>query len=162
MNDANTPINDLKIFIRNKPDSIIHLNESRFKELVRDVFKNYYDCEIEHVGGPNEKGSDLFLINSNNPKLLQIKRYSSLGLIEDIKPVKELVGSLILNKINNGILVTSAETFSNSAIEITKSGALEEHKIELTLMDRDNFLKMLKIKTVNLEDYWNKIGHLSF
>lgn len=153
---TDAPLEALRHFIDRNPKRMFHTSPTSFEKLVGSVFSDFFHSEVVHVGGPGDAGVDLILVDSDRPCLIQVKRRGKSGHVEGVRAVRELVGTLVLNRAHKGIIVTSAESFSLPAKAAAKGDALQEQQIELELMDRDQFLRLLGVVQKKVRGLWNK------
>lgn len=154
LTDKEVPMNELRKYLRRNITGIRHINPTAFERLICDVYRDFYDCEARHVGGPGDNGVDVFAVINDEPHLIQAKRRGRLGHIESAALVRELVGTVILNDARKGHLVTSAAGFSKQAISLSQSKALKRFQIEIQLKSRDDIYNMIRISDRKLEDMW--------
>ena len=90
------------------------MEPGRLEILVADVFKaNYHDAEAIHVGKPYDQGIDVIFIESNGTRwLVQVKRRERPTPSEGFSTLQSILGTLALDGARNGIVVSTADTFS--------------------------------------------------
>ena len=148
------PLVTLKDHLEKSRDDIHLINPHVFERLVADVFRDFYDCEVKHVGGPNDGGVDVFAVIGDNPCLIQAKRRSSPNKKESVKTVRELIGTLIGIGVDNGFVVTTASDFSKASKELASNQNLVRHDININLVNKDDFFNMLNIAQTKVEKIW--------
>jgi HJR/Mrr/RecB family endonuclease len=137
------PIRSLSKYILRNPDEIQHIHPNKMEELVGHVFRETMDCEVSHLGGPNDGGIDLLLIQSDKTFAIQVKRRASRSTAEPVSSIREFLGALILTQQRNGVFVTSAPRFSGPAKSAAKI-AVELGSVDfLQLTDSSGVLNML-------------------
>jgi hypothetical protein len=118
LEDKTIPIEILSSEIKKKPNEIYHINPYKMEELVQYVFSSYYNCEVHHCGRSSDGGIDLFVILSDQPTIVQVKRRSKNVKTEPINLIRELIGTLYINNCKNGIYVTTANNFSKQTYQM--------------------------------------------
>lgn len=148
------PIEELRRFISTHPTATTSLHHAVFEKLVASVYHDLFNCEVRQVGGPGDNGVDLWMIQADQPCLIQCKRRQNDSAIQGVEAVRELVGAIIFAGTQRGHLVTNARRFSGPAQRAAGSKALVETNIEITLINREDLLRMLQIANGRLEAYW--------
>ena len=82
--------------------------------------KGVYDCDVYHVGKSGDGGTDLIVLESDNPILVQVKRRENPNHIELVKGIREFVGTLFIENKRKGIYVSTAKGFSRGSVEVAK------------------------------------------
>lgn len=157
LSSLDTPLIVIRKYVSENPKYFCDINHHKFEILVQHIYKDFFNCEVKHVGGPGDNGIDLYMVLSNEPHLIQVKCRKNPDSIESINYVRELLGTLILNNAKHGHLVTTANKFSKPAIEATKSASLEEYNIEINLTDCNKLFEMLKIANKDLNFFWERL-----
>lgn len=143
--DSKTPTDVLRRHLTDHPHHIHAINPRSFERLVADIYRDFYDCEVKHVGATNDGGVDLIAVIADEPHLIQVKRRSSPKRAESVSVVRELIGTLALRDARVGVIVSSAPSFSKQSIEASLHPNLERHAISLKLVARDDLLEMMRI-----------------
>lgn len=100
--------------------TIYKLNPTSFEKQVGAIFKEFYNCDVIHVGKSHDGGIDLLLLDSNEGKIpVQVKRRGE-GKIEAVSVVRDFLGAMLVAGYNRGIIVTSAHHFSRRAKQIAQ------------------------------------------
>ncbi|GAA2576845.1 hypothetical protein GCM10010411_06710 [Actinomadura fulvescens] len=92
--------------------------EPRYLEkLVARVFAASGEyCEVVHVGRPDDGGVDVVLVEGEDTKILvQVKRREHPESVESVSTIRNLLGTLVLESSNRGIVVSTADHFSYRA-----------------------------------------------
>lgn len=118
---ASLPIgceSELAQWLRRHPNKWCALSPRRLEELVATVFKaNHAHCEVLHVGKPNDGGVDVLFIDSTSTRwLVQVKRRSDSNASEGVETLRNLLGAMVLNATNSGIVVSTADHFTYRAL----------------------------------------------
>jgi restriction system protein len=91
-------------------DQIYSMDPIRFELLVGSVLRDFFDCEVRHVGHTGDGGVDLIAIIGNSRKLIQVKRRSKPDAAESIETVKLMFATTLLERESEAMIVTSAES----------------------------------------------------
>jgi len=111
-----TPVDILQEYIVRHPNKLNDITPIKLEKLVTSVFKDFFNCEAIHVGGTNDKGIDVILINGDSQCAIQVKRRANISKTESVKNIREFLGAMVLNSYIKGIFVTTAHKFSQQAI----------------------------------------------
>ena len=157
VSDKNIPISVLNKEIKKNPRILHSINTTRFEMLTRDVFSDFYNCDVVHCGKSHDGGKDLFMIISDEPILVQCKRRVKYETIEPISSIREFIGTLFIEEVNKGIYVTTAKDFSMSTKKLIKK-QLDRRKLErFDLINFDEFIKMHNLTFSHEKKPWEKI-----
>jgi hypothetical protein len=159
--------------LRNNSARLYRMEPTRFEKFVQDLMSAYYSCEIVHCGKSHDGGIDLLLLDSDAGRIpIQVKRRSRPGSVESVSLIREFRGALLLSGYDRGIVVTTADHFSEEAIEA--SLPRPEHLVyqEVDLIDCRRLLQIIQALSsgngVNLQalctfnllgDYGRSPGH---
>lgn len=124
---------ELAQYLRRKPSEWHRFNPKRFEKLVADIFRaNYENAEVIHVGKPDDGGKDIIFIDSNNQQsLIQVKRRERETCSEGVSTIRNLIGTMILDNVVRGIVVSTADHFSIRAQQAVERVAKQGLHIEL-------------------------------
>lgn len=144
--DGNLPegcSQELALFIRSRPAIVHSFDPKQFEKIVADVFRaNYGNAEVSHVGGPNDGGVDVVLIDSEMGEwLIQVKRRQSPYRSEGVDTVRNLLGAMIVEGVRRGVVVSTADRFSKPAQRA--AGKAQQNEMWVRLVDNGIFNKML-------------------
>ncbi len=134
---------ELATYCRRNPEYFHSINPIELEKFVASVWKeNYKDCEVMHVGGPNDKGVDVLYIDSGGEDwFIQVKRRSSSVKPEQFSTIQSLAGSLVLQGKFKGIVVSTANYFSPPALEAAQK--LNGNGYTVELVDQGKLNRML-------------------
>jgi hypothetical protein len=156
ISDKNVPIITLENYIRKNPDKIYHIHHKKMEELTQSIFSDFYNCDVELVGKSADGGIDLLYIESDNPKVVQVKRRTKPDAVESASYIRELLGATLLKDSRACTFVTTADHFSKQAkkhaIEAVKKNIVDE----IELIDFHRFVDMLKLTKTKDEKLWKK------
>ena len=112
------------------------MNPTKFEQFVGGILKEFYDCQVLHVGKSSDGGIDLILIDSNDGKTpVQVKRRSTKSKTESVAIVREFRGAMLLHGYNNGLIVTTADHFSKEAVEASQPQLHHSIRQKIELVD---------------------------
>jgi len=140
--DVDIPISTLRHYLNSKPDLLRHINPRSLERLVADVFKDFYNCEVFHLGGPSDGGIDLLLVNGNRQIVVQVKRRSKGKPSESVSLIREFLGAMLLQDQFRGIYVTTADSFSS---ESSRAISIAMNKSIIDYIDLVDFAKLRDI-----------------
>ena len=160
LDSVDIPLNLLRSHLEDHTDDFGTINPTVFELLVRDIYKDFYEVDVKHVGGPGDHGIDLYAVIGDQPHMIQVKRRSKLDSTESVSTVREFVGALVTNGVRNGHIVTTADHYSAAAQELVANANLKRFDIEITLNSLDDLLSMLALTIPEKpdNDLWQTIG----
>jgi len=120
-------------YLKTHPNYWNKIKPSSLERLVADIFRaNYQNCEVIHVGQPNDGGIDVLFVDSGKKKwLIQVKRRGSPHTTEGVSTLRNLLGVLLLRRTKYGIVVSTADHFSYWAFKAKEKARLLGYTIEL-------------------------------
>jgi hypothetical protein len=129
--------------LRRDPKRWHGLSPDVMERFIADVFKaNYRNCEVIHVGGPNDRGIDIIFIDDNQTKwLIQVKRRQRSGKAEGFATLQSVLGTLALEGERHGIIATCADYFSHQARQHARRASAKGFTVEL--MDKGVLDRMI-------------------
>ena len=154
VSSVEVPVTEVRRYLASHREDVAALHPAKFEQLVASVFRDFFDCEVVHVGGPGDNGIDALAIIGSTTHLIQAKRRKSVGAVESVATVREFLGALIGARGRRGHLVTTASGFSRSARRLASSTSLREHQIELNLVSFEDLFRMLSIANKRLPAVW--------
>lgn len=148
------PLDTLRQYIEKKPAILREIHPGKLEELVGSVFSEHMECEAIHIGGPNDGGIDLILINSDNQYVIQVKRRESPNRAESVSGIREFLGAMLLRGDMKGVFVSTAPKFSSHAISAA-SKAKEKKLVEfINLIDSTKLIDVCKLTSKNIKEPW--------
>lgn len=151
------PIESLRKYISKKEEKIFHIHHKKMEELVGSIFKEHYDCEVKVVGKSNDGGVDLILVNSDTPTIVQVKRRTIKSKTESVREIRDLIGATLLAGSKNCIFVTTANHFSESAIQARNNAITNSIVNSFELYDFNSFIDLLKLYKTNEDKRWEEM-----
>jgi hypothetical protein len=153
---SEAPLQSLQQHLIRHPETLHSVNPTKLEKLVASAFGNFMDCEAIHVGGPNDGGIDVVLVEGDRRYVVQVKRRQSGKQAESVKGIREFVGAMVLQDEVRGIFVTTADRFSSSAVD-TAARAVERKIIEyIDLVSAKRLLEVLRLTGRELAAPWRK------
>lgn len=141
--------------IQKNPADVYSMDFTRFELLVGSVLKEFYDCEIYHVGKSVDGGVDLIMVEKDEPILIQVKRRTRSDIIEGIDVVKHLFASAFSRGARFGKVVTTAQSFSKPAQSWINLPTLRDIGFEMELIAFDSLLLMIgAIGSESDSEFW--------
>lgn len=148
--DLETPINNLQAYLAKEPEKVDQLSDEHLTEVLASCFREFFACEVLHIGGLGKDAIDTFLINADKPTLILVKRREA-GTTGSVQAIHELLGVRIVENHYNGIVVSTAATrFSNLAL--TEWPVIIDKGFTISLYNYDALFNSLKILKEVKED----------
>lgn len=159
--DIDVPISALQEFLAKKPNYLSEINPTVFEKVMADCFRlNYAPCEVIHLGGTGDGGIDLKLVLDDKTRyLIQVKRRSDLSSTEGVRVVRELNGVLFREGCAKGMVVTTANKYSQAAHKETNIKTPTDESYEIQLIAFNDVVSMLNIQSTTPYEPWKT--HLS-
>ena len=121
------------------------------------VFAEFMDCEVIHLGGPNDNGIDLLLVRGSHEYAVQVKRRAT-EKSEAVSGIREFLGAMLLRGSPNGFFVSTAPRFSRQAQTAAKR-ARDQHLVEfIELVDASRLTSVCQLTARALEPPWQKFA----
>lgn len=130
--------------VRKNPEVIRATTAKEFELFVGSIIRNFFACEVYHVGKSNDGGIDLLAIESDNPLVIQVKRRLNPDSVEGVDVVRLLFASMFASGAKRGMLVTSAQRFSKQAAEWAHLPNLRDSGFEIDLVAFERLLEMTR------------------
>jgi hypothetical protein len=124
-------------------DQIYSMDPIRFELLVGSVLRDFFDCEVRHVGQTGDGGVDLIAIIGNSRKLIQVKRRSKPDAAESIETVKLMFATTLLERESEAMIVTSANLFTKGAKDVVRNASSIVRDFKMSLFAMADFLKLV-------------------
>lgn len=136
---------ELAVHIRSHPNLLYSFDPTRFEKFVADVFAaNYANAEVRHVGGPNDGGVDVLLIDAEMKQwLIQVKHRETQNIAERVSTIRDILGAMVVKGVGRGIVVSTANRFSPQAIQAVAEAKVEPYGMTVQLVDSGIFNRML-------------------
>jgi hypothetical protein len=131
------------------------LNPRKMEELVGSVFRDYYGCEVRHVGRTGDGGIDILLIEAESEVVVQVKRRISKRAAEGVSLVREVVGATLLSGRHQAAIVTTG-SFTRGSKDAAESAVALGVLQRLELIDMARFIEMLNLTSKAVELPWQR------
>jgi hypothetical protein len=152
---AKLPTETLRTALKKSPALIYEVHPRKMEELVGSVFRDFYNCEVRHVGRTGDGGVDLLLVESDNSVIVQVKRRMSQNASEGVSLIREVVGATLLSGHRRAIVVTTGR-FTRGSKKVSH-GAVEQGVLErLELIDISQFIEILGLTSRKVEPAWQR------
>jgi len=139
------PTDELRRHLDKHPVDLSRIAPTKLELLLQSVYRDFFACEVRHVGGPGDRGIDLYVIDAEVPFIVQVKRRGNTAIAESVATVRELLGAMIENGVYSGHIVTTAQRFSPRAVELSESPNLERLDMQLELLALEDLKSMLRV-----------------
>ena len=130
-------------WIRRHPQAWQTIDPYRLERLTCDILRaNHEECEVIHVGRPDDGGVDVLFIDADeNQWLVQVKRHANEKDSEGVSTIRNLLGAMVLNRKLHGVVVSTADHFTFRAYEATENAAQVGYTVRL--VDRGKLNRMI-------------------
>ena len=130
-------------WIRAREKSWHTIHPTSMEKLVADVISSVYQpAEAIHVGKPHDGGTDVVFVDTSERKwLIQVKRRENPTPGEPVKSVRNLLGTLFLEDSTYGMIVSTADHFTQYAH--AAAGRAGEKGTLVKLVNRSKLDRML-------------------
>ena len=149
------PTDLLRRYLATHIEDFRYLHPRKFELLVRDIYRDFFSCEVKHVGGPGDNGVDLFAIIGDQSYLIQAKRRANPDRAESAATVREFIGTLIAHDATRDHIFTTASHYSNSAFSLPACEGVRRHNIDIELKTLGDIFQMLRVANSRLRDPWD-------
>jgi hypothetical protein len=106
------PTETLKREVTKNPKLMYQISPKKMEDLIQQVFKDFYRCDVEHCGKSHDGGVDLFVLDADKPILVQVKRRENPNAVEPVSLIRDLLGAMFINNSKRGVFVSTADKFS--------------------------------------------------
>jgi hypothetical protein len=130
--------------VRANPKRLFTMAPKQFELLVGSVLSAFFDCNVYHVGKSRDGGIDLIAIEADRPMMVQVKRRESPDAVEGVEVVRLLFASMFVHAARKGMLITTAQRFSEDANKWVHLPALRDNSYEIDLVGFDRLLHMIR------------------
>ena len=156
VDDKEIPLAELALYLAQHPNSMVHTNSSAFERLVCALMNEHFGpTEFVHVGRPKDGGKDLIgVLNNEITTFVEIKRREKTFTAESVKTVRGLLGVMAREGIKKGMVVSTAEKFSDEAklFSIPKEESISSFEIDLVSFD--DISRWLKLSSLSERPPW--------
>lgn len=142
--ESDIPIESLRSHLTRHPDELSHISPQSLEKLVAAVFRETMDCEAIHVGGPNDRGIDVVLVEGKRRYVIQTKRRSGTAA-EGVAAIREFVGVMVLADEMRGIFVTTARKYSPAARETARTAVERDIVKYIDLVDAKRLMGVCQL-----------------
>lgn len=153
---SNIPINSLRDYLARHPNALSSISPHALEVLVGDVFGETMDCEAVHVGGPNDGGIDIILVQGAKRFVVQTKRRAGTTA-ESVSAIREFIGAMVVAGEVRGIFVTTAPRFSKCAV-VSAESAVRRGAVEyIDLVTPKKLIDACKLAARDADEHWQKV-----
>lgn len=144
IDDKRVPLEALRLHLLKYPSDASLTDSCVFERLVGSIYRDFYDCEVRHLGGAGDQGIDLVAVISDQPTILQVKRTGGGALKGGPEIVRALLGASLLKGVTRAELVTSATRFTDATVAVGKlASTLAHYRVDIHLRSLQDLLAML-------------------
>jgi hypothetical protein len=148
--DGNMELADLRQWIYNNDIDLTTISPKNLELLVGSVFADKFKCTAHHIGGTGDGGIDLVLLASDTPIIVQVKRYERAQKKVPAVVVRELIGSMVIEGANCGIIVTSGNGATSNCEDTIRSA--KARGFAVSVYSQSMLKEVLQLETTNLKD----------
>jgi hypothetical protein len=158
VDDYEVPLDLLRSHLSRSFADIRLIHPRKFEELCRDIFREHFHCDVRLTGYSNDGGIDLYVVESNSPFVVQLKRRSNIKN-EGVSAIREFLGTLVLNGVTKGLFVTTAPGYTAAAKEAAANPHLKGLGLKLELADYSTLEGMFIPRNADSKP-WKQISEL--
>ncbi|WP_333823837.1 restriction endonuclease [Pinisolibacter sp.] len=144
VSSAEVPVENLCEYLTHHPQKLEDVDPGKLEELVGHVFRETHKCEVSYVGGPNDRGIDLYLARGDQEMVVQVKRRALRRGAQPASSVREFVGAMVIQGALRGIFVTSGK-FSKAAVREADDASRREPITSIELVDGGRLIAMCEL-----------------
>lgn len=100
-------------YLSNHHSHMTKMNPFRAEKFAMDLLRDWFECDVAYVGGSKDGGVDGYLLNNNDiTSIIQVKWRRDTNKAESISTIRELAGTMLVNNIPSGYVVTTRDHIS--------------------------------------------------
>lgn len=160
--DLNLPMNVLIEEYQKRPEILYEIHSTKMELLTKDILKDFFDSEVHHVGKTADGGIDLLLLDKENPILIQVKRRTKKESVESISTVRDLLGAMFIKNSQKGMIVSTANHFSKTALKTGKELVDNGKLISFDMINFKEFCSMLNLVRGKKKAAWHDLAQKRF
>jgi hypothetical protein len=153
--DKEIELDILSSALARKWKSIDLIHPKKFEELIADIIKDKYSCEVKLTGYSKDNGIDFYSVICDQPWAFQVKRRAS-NSVEGIEGIREFIGSMVQNNAPNGVYVTSAYRYTKGALGLSQNQNLSHYRLKLDLLNGSDIKKFFNLYYTSKISLWEK------
>lgn len=150
------PLASLRNALQKRSDILYKIHPTKLEQLVGDVLKDHFGCDVTHVGRSGDGGIDLYLIDGEQQWVVQVKQRQGTHAREGVQVIRELVGAMAISQQRRGIFVTTAAKFTRGARNTATKAAFVGAVERIDLIDMAKFIDILKLTSNKLHKPWER------
>ncbi len=128
--------------------SLTDVSPKQLERLVGSIFRDYFGCQVKHIGGPGDEGVDLLLAYGGRVKaVVQVKRRKNSSAIESPAVIRELVGTMVHQDVNLGLLATTAAGISEKTSAWARNLPERYSHLAIDVYNQERLLEALDLAT---------------
>ena len=131
------------------------LSPSKAEELVAGILREHLRCDVlrttANVNAP-DGGIDLYVcsVDGKIERAVQVKRRITRE-VEPVSAVREFIGALLVEGVDKGVFVTTADRYSEPARAVPGRLRSSWCRLELELVDGTRLFELLKATNKNVD-----------
>ncbi|MDA1143280.1 MAG: restriction endonuclease [Planctomycetota bacterium] len=136
-------------------ESLEAASPRKVEELVGSVLKEFHECNVSHVGRSDDGRTDLFVIEKDEPLLIQISRCRHQVPVLSVDVVKLLFVSVAVQGGDKGRAVTTAQRLNPLPREWVSLPELRDYLFTLDSADINKLLSIVNaVRLTDSGDPW--------
>ncbi|MBK8211646.1 MAG: restriction endonuclease [Rhodospirillales bacterium] len=143
--DIDIPIETLRAHLNKHQEDLWRVNPRVMERLVADIFSDFFECDVVHVGGPKDGGIDAIVLDGNEQRVIQVKRREDSAHIESVREIREFLGAMVLRGSSQGVFATTGRDFSGDAKRAAEMAELYGVVDKLELVNSQKIIDVLRL-----------------
>lgn len=148
------PTRELIRYLHRNENRLLSVDPFKAEALVEQMMADTYGCDVERIGGRQDKGVDLYLLkDGDRDSIVQVKWREDRGRAEGVRVVRELCGTLVARGVPKGVIVTTRNYMSKDAlreIDNIRGSPLAPGLFRIDPLVHGNLLEMLSLSARKL------------
>lgn len=161
--DKHAPLAAVYEWLRRHPDAGYRVHHRKLEIVVRDILRDYFDCDFSLTTSTRDGGIDLYSFETNRGTLIVEVKGFSPGHKVGVEIVRNLAGVLVRENVCRGQVVATSGFTRDAQSEVAALGATtQRYPIEIELKSVHELLGSLKIHNTRSvypgsDEYWESI-----
>jgi len=137
------PLDALRKYLEMHYPDVRSIHPRKMEELVADVFRDHFACDVALTGRGADGGIDLIILEADAPIIVEVKRRTRMSA-EAVGVVRALIGVMVREQVRHGMVVSTADRFSETAKREANSVGLGVAGMDVRLLDYHQFEDVLR------------------
>jgi len=142
------PIDQLQQHLARRWDDRKWISAQQAEDLIASLLQEHHGGEVVRMtanANAADGGIDLYITSNDDgtiQRVVQVKRRIETD-VESVNEVRNFVGAMVLERVDQGTFITTASRFSKVAQGIPAKARNAKFKLELELIDGEQLLEMI-------------------